>query len=201
MMNKKVDSGQWTVDRKLQNPKQSRGFTSASEGENESPFSFFRSAAEAKAPRAFTLLLAVLVSGILLALGLAISNIVIKDLVLSSSGRESQFAFYAADTGVECALYWDIKHDAFSPESTITEFYCGDEGEGKVPLTSNYNAGLDILTTTFSLALGPAEANACSSVSVQKYIAQRKTVVEALGYNTCNLTNPRRIERAIRVQY
>jgi len=148
--------------------------------------------------KGFTLLLAVLVSGILLALGLAIYNIVIKDLVLSSSGRESQFAFYAADTGIECTLYWDIKHDAFSPESTITQFDCG---EGTVPLVSNYDAGLDILTTTFSLALGPAESDACSSVSVQKYITERKTIVEALGYNSCDLANPRRIERAIRVQY
>ncbi len=61
-----------------------------------------------------TLLLAVLVSSLLLSIGLAIFNITIKELLISGSGRESQFAFYAADTGAECALYWDVIHPGFS---------------------------------------------------------------------------------------
>ena len=62
----------------------------------------------------FVLSFAVLVAGILLSIGLAIFTITLKELILSGSGRESQFAFYAADTGGECALYWDIKHAGFS---------------------------------------------------------------------------------------
>ena len=55
------------------------------------------------------MLFAVLTASVLLAIGLSIFNLTVKELVLSSSGRESQFAFYAADTGAECALYWDLK--------------------------------------------------------------------------------------------
>jgi len=58
--------------------------------------------------KGFTLLFAVLVSVMVLAVGTSMINIAVKQTILSGSGRESQFAFYAANTGVECALYWDI---------------------------------------------------------------------------------------------
>lgn len=56
----------------------------------------------------FTILFAVLVSTLILAVGASIINIALKQLTLSGSARDSQFAFYAANTGIECALYWDF---------------------------------------------------------------------------------------------
>jgi hypothetical protein len=44
---------------------------------------------------------------LVLAVGLAILSIALKQLQLSSAGRESQKAFFSADAGVECALYLD----------------------------------------------------------------------------------------------
>jgi Tfp pilus assembly protein PilX len=52
-----------------------------------------------RSQKGFTLLLAALVSTIVLALGAAIYGLVVKELALSSLGRDSQFAFFAADTG------------------------------------------------------------------------------------------------------
>src|SRR3990167_4752401 len=66
--------------------------------------------------RGFTLLLAALVASIVLALGASIFGVAQKELTLSSIGRDSQFAFYAADTGAECALYWDFRHQAFGAQ-------------------------------------------------------------------------------------
>lgn len=63
--------------------------------------------------RGFTLFYAVLVSSLLLAIGLAILNITFKEFVLSSGARDSETAFYAADTALECALYWDTTQHAF----------------------------------------------------------------------------------------
>lgn len=57
--------------------------------------------------RGFTLLFAALVGSLVIAVGMAILNITIKQLTLASAGRESQQAFFAADAGVECALYLD----------------------------------------------------------------------------------------------
>ncbi|KKW45527.1 MAG: hypothetical protein UY98_C0044G0005 [Candidatus Kaiserbacteria bacterium GW2011_GWA2_58_9] len=67
--------------------------------------------------KGFTLLLAALVSSIVLALGTSIFQLAQKELTLSSIGRDSQFAFYAADSGAECALYWDVRYQRF-PTST-----------------------------------------------------------------------------------
>ncbi|HXK40184.1 MAG TPA: LamG domain-containing protein [Candidatus Paceibacterota bacterium] len=66
------------------------------------------------ARRGFTLFYAVLTASLLLAIGIAIFNITYKELILSSGARESSNAFYAADTGLECALYWDLRHAGLS---------------------------------------------------------------------------------------
>lgn len=58
--------------------------------------------------KGFTLLFAVLVSVLVLAVGASIINIALKQTILSGAGRESQYAFYAANSGLECALYWDL---------------------------------------------------------------------------------------------
>lgn len=57
---------------------------------------------------------AVLTASLLLAIGIAIFNITYKEFILSSGARESANAFYAADTGLECALFWDLKHTGLS---------------------------------------------------------------------------------------
>lgn len=64
--------------------------------------------------KGFTLFYAVLTASLLLAIGIAIFNITFKELILSSGARESANAFYAADTGLECALYWDLRHGSLS---------------------------------------------------------------------------------------
>lgn len=57
----------------------------------------------------FTIFFAVLVGSLALAIGLAIYDITIRELDLSQTATQSQYAVYAADTGAECALYWDFK--------------------------------------------------------------------------------------------
>ncbi len=68
--------------------------------------------------RGFTVLLAALVVSIVLALGAAIFQLAQKQLILSSIGRDSQFAFYAADTAAECALYWDFRCNYFASSTS-----------------------------------------------------------------------------------
>src|SRR3990167_7483874 len=69
--------------------------------------------------RGFTLLLAAIVSSIVLAVGAAIFGIAQKQVLLSAIGRDSQFAFYAADTAAECALYWDFRCNYFASSTAL----------------------------------------------------------------------------------
>jgi len=55
----------------------------------------------------YTLLFAMIVASIVLALGVSLLTISRKEFVLSSNATQSTDAFYAADSGVGCAEYWD----------------------------------------------------------------------------------------------
>ncbi len=140
----------------------------------------------------FVLLFSVLVSSLLLAIGLAIFNIGQKELVLSATARDSQFAFYAADTGIECAFYWDFQSGTFSPGATQGITCSGV----LLPNVGGKNYGVE---DTFRLDLSPQPY--CVDVTVRKTESPRRTYVEARGYNTCDSNNPRRVERAIRATY
>ena len=64
--------------------------------------------------RGFTLLVAVILASVALSLGLILLDISYKQVVLASSARQSQSAFYNADSAMECALYWDQQFDSFA---------------------------------------------------------------------------------------
>ncbi len=87
-----------------------------------------------KKQKGFTLLMAALVASLVLTLAIAIISIVQKSVALSSIGRESQFAFYAADSGAECALYWDLQHELFSTTTDPTEITCNGQ---TVPISTS----------------------------------------------------------------
>lgn len=151
------------------------------------------------AKRGFALLYSVLVASLLLAIGLSIFNITIKELMLSSSARDSEFAFFAADTGTDCALYWDYVGNAFTAESPAGSITCTGQ---TVPVATQVNGESSV--HTFSLDLG-ADNPYCAEVMVEKTATPDglfvNTAVISRGYNTCDTGNPRRVERAIRVNY
>jgi len=150
-------------------------------------------------------MLAALVGSLLTSLGLAMFSIAKKEVVLSSLGRDSQLAFYAADTGAECALYWDFQHNAFSTTTVyaspdVTPSCAGQPlRDFPTPYENGNPDGITGLggsnTTTFWFE----PEGKCVYVTVSKQ-ANSKTIVESLGYNTpCNDPNhPRRLERAVR---
>jgi hypothetical protein len=59
--------------------------------------------------RGFTVLMAVLIAILVLAIASSLVRIVLKQVKFSGSGRESQISYYVADTGIECALLWDFR--------------------------------------------------------------------------------------------
>lgn len=72
----------------------------------------------------FVALFAVLVSSILLLMALSISGIAYKEQLLSVNAKASQYSFTAADTGMECALYWDVKMQYYSLGNFQTPITC-----------------------------------------------------------------------------
>lgn len=56
--------------------------------------------------KGFVLLYALLVAGIVLAIGMSLSGIISKQIQLSSIGKMSRIAYYAADSGRNCGMFW-----------------------------------------------------------------------------------------------
>lgn len=159
--------------------------------------------------RGFTLLLAALVASIVLGLGAAIFQLAQKQLILSSIGRDSQFAFYAADTAAECALYWDFRYSYFG-----TTTPSGAEN----PLCDLEEIGATGRSETFPYTMTSAQMNFfqdaspsggyCAQVFVTKSIdpttSAIRTLVHADGYSiNCDsiLTSPRALQRSVELHY
>ena len=165
-------------------------------------------------PKGFALLFAVLVASVLLSIGMSIFNLTVKELLLSSSGRESQFSFYAADTGAECALYWDFKGlyifatstDNRVPSPASADCIGQNININPTVTVDPVSPNASSASTKFELIIPNIQGeNSCATVTVSKSFDSltqiMSTVVDSRGYNTCITTDPNRTERALRVSY
>lgn len=147
----------------------------------------------------FTLFVAVIITATLLLVSMGLASLTVKENFLTSSSRESQYAFYAADTGAECAIYWDVKNgtglSAFAT-STGSTIYCNKDANNPSNPTPSTVGGNTVSTFTMTFRPDPY----CAIVTVTK-AADNTTKIESLGYNTCDPANSRRVERAVRVSY
>ncbi len=82
--------------------------------------------------KGFTLLFAILVSVLVLAVGASMISIALKQVILSGAGRESQYAFYAANTGIECALYWDLNGSKIAEGENQIRYVFPPPGENRL---------------------------------------------------------------------
>ncbi len=172
--------------------------------------------------KGFALLMAVIVTSTLLLISFSLSDISFKELILSSAGRDSQIAFYAADSGVECAMFWDVRNplgsngaSAFSTSTahiincsgrsiftdsvpnvptvpTETPTVVGGSFASTPPDVSIFVIDLDILPLD-GLFNGP-----CAIVRVKKeqwVNGFGATTITSRGYNTCDRNSSTRLER------
>jgi hypothetical protein len=157
--------------------------------------------------RGFTLLMATLTTSMLLLISFVVVNIAVKQLLLANAAEESQHAFYAADSGVECAIYWDLKNPT---TPGISAFATSTNGS----ISCN---GQTISTDSQTVQNIPSEQSrigsinpisifqldflkGCVIVSVTKEV-DGTTTIDSRGYNTCDTSSLRRFERGVRIQY
>ncbi|MCD5390089.1 MAG: hypothetical protein LR005_01775 [Candidatus Pacebacteria bacterium] len=162
----------------------------------------FKKKKEAK--QGFVILFAMVVSSIILLVSSGIYNISKKQAVLSSYARESQRAFYAANSALECAFFYDISSfinetafpvDAVGSYSTTID--CGGRNVlvRKLNVGSTGNAGY---THSFVFRFpNPVDIDSytsgCAYVLVEKRIGASggdgssvlNTRVTSSGFNTC----------------
>ncbi|MFA5778150.1 MAG: hypothetical protein WC870_01515 [Candidatus Paceibacterota bacterium] len=137
--------------------------------------------------KGFVLLFAVTLAAILLSIALGVSNIALREIKFGTSAKDTNEAFFAADTGVEKVLFLDK-----DPES----FPAPEEGNAI------------IFDTVYVPGLGNT-GKSCAIVTITKdfTLPVLKTTIISKGYNLggddplCLSTNRDRIERQLEVRY
>ncbi len=154
--------------------------------------------------KGFVALFTVLIVSVILAMAIGIASISLKEIVLSSSATEGSKAFYAADSGIECALYYDrvnaIQGGFFN---ATPDFRCNGNIPGfAIGPTSDFEADE---VYTFEVPFG-AQNELCADIIVKRQVTLGlgyTTLIESKGSNfPCgDDTNPKKVERSIRVTY
>lgn len=163
----------------------------------------------------YSLLLAILIVNIILAMSLGIFSITMKALQLAAFMKDSQKAFGIADRALECALYWDNAYNwdgmtpaisifststAYNPPTNLNTALCDGQQLSNAalpPTGTGWAVSNTVATGTTNFTLTYPKENTCAEVNVIK--DQSSTKISVNGYNTCASNNPRRIQRTIQV--
>jgi len=150
----------------------------------------------------FVLLYALLVASIIAIGGALLSDIIVKQIILSGVGRDSQIAYYAASAGEECARYWK-RNWAFGALE-IGDYYIGPDFNTIRCNGEEINVEGDFQEDVggeFNFILSGLPNNSCAKVSVVRMNDEGLDYIESLGYNfgnnDCDGASLRRVERRI----
>lgn len=153
--------------------------------------------------KGFTIFVAVIIVGTITFVAAGIVSLAVRHLQIANASESSQHAFYAADSGIECALYWDVRNpsgqSAFST-TTGTLINCNRDTNN---LGNQWVVGGNVSGLSTINRINFLPNSYCAIVTVNKayVLGVLRTTIESKGYNTCDLTNPRRVERAVRATY
>lgn len=161
----------------------------------------------------FVVLIAVLVSGLLITVGIFIANIAIKEIALSNSSKDSQKAFYAADAAAECVLYQDIKLRQFATSSADigfpSEIICNNDEFTVESISSDSNSAVSIVRVSFTphaeneLSRPGPDEYPFAIVSIEKNdigTANDETIIRSRGFNIKQVSQ-NRVERSLQINY
>ena len=161
--------------------------------------------------RGFVILFAIIIATMIMLIGAGIYTTAFKETVLASAATESQIALFAADTGMECALYHEF---VARGQVGATGVACAGESQNEEQDSQGPNAqGLYSYSFAFAVEGSPA----CGTVEVNRDVPRSiddpdgvggniGTEIIARGYNIClggepDLSNPTVVERRLEAWY
>jgi hypothetical protein len=170
-----------------------------------------------KSKSGFAVLFAILLASFLITLGISIFSISLKEVQIATSIRDSQVAYYIADSARECAIYWDVREGAFPAclnsscstdpskigievsTTTSPTIFCNGN-----PIHLNFAQNLTNLSFSdnqlgFFQASSTSSSTPIADLSILKKLnadSRITTTITALGHNTGIIG--RRVERGIK---
>jgi len=154
--------------------------------------------------RGFALLIAVIFMSVMLSFGLALGSLSYKQQILASSAIQSQYAFYAADAGLECALYADQQQNLFAypPSAPPSAPSMTCDGSAPVSASFSYTPSQFVVLNRVSLDSNKR----CADVTVYKPSGAGTTYIFSQGYDVpCSTVSApsgaRFVARGLNVRY
>lgn len=145
--------------------------------------------------KGYAILFTVSVVAVISLITIGLSNANYKQMVLSSVARDSSKAFYEADIASECSLFADDT-DAYGDSDSGT-FNCAGYDFNFLRIKNG-----NIVTYTLDLSNPNLSKECFNSVTKKENTGDAiVTTIETKGYNICDTSNMRTVERAIRVTY
>lgn len=156
----------------------------------------------------FVMLFAVVLTSIIMAIALGLAEMSLREVSFSSTGPQSNEAFFAADTGAECALYYDLQgtKSFFGVDPSSTDSLVATAVPNCAGTALDLHQGTDVGPWIFYLPNLGASRKACAKVTVIKTLKPDTTSIVSEGYNIgegtdCASTSVRRVERRLEVNY
>jgi hypothetical protein len=164
-----------------------------------------------KKQKGYAILFTVVIVSAISVITAGLSNAAYKQLILSSLAKDSQLAFYEADTAGDCALYADLVE---YPKLFPSDSEASPSGIFST-LDSSWSCGGLDLTIVPVIAGDPSSgysltppqedsSNPCFRIDVTKVPIDNnmmKTTITAKGYNICRISNLRTVERKIKITH
>lgn len=133
--------------------------------------------------KGFVLLFAVVVSSILLSVALGVSNIALKEILFSTSAKDANDAFYAADTAAECTLFYDsssLVDNAFIGNNPPAMTYCDNRVFTFTEKSPDPGFDSTFIFTIYKLG---SSGKSCAMVTISKMDDNSSTKITSVGYN------------------
>lgn len=163
-----------------------------------------------KNKKGFAMLFTIVIVSAISVITAGLTNAIYKQTVLSSLAKDSQIAFYEADTASDCALYAEFVVNHTKPELFINSgpglpWSCAGNDLIIKAKKNDPNGNYDITPTPDVIN----EGGPCFKIEVTKKDGGlneegnhvTEVVIKARGYNLCDPSNPRTVEREIEADY
>lgn len=148
--------------------------------------------------KGYALLFSILIISAISVITAGLINTIYKQLILSLLSKDSSTAFYQADNAMDCAMHADLYVLPKTNFLNSGEFSCGGFDMKVVPGDSN---SYDLLPQDeqstdpcFRIHVSKSESNTVPG----EYITNQ---ISARGYNICDMSNQRTVEREILIEF
>jgi hypothetical protein len=115
----------------------------------------------------FALLMTLILIGVVVAIGVSVLDLSLKQARLSTNSKESEIAFHAANAGMECARYWRRAASTTMERGNAISPLCFSASPGtntRTPITAGVTGAGEVFLYQYTFTWGTVPNQRCSDI-------------------------------------